>query len=334
MCIFTKYDLIEVDETIRVPELPLEGLVVLYGSSGSGKSTILRNWFGEDKESFNLEKPLIELFKSEEEGEQFLIALGLRSVPCWRRPLGELSNGERHRAESALRLSGGVEYLDEFTSVVDRPTAHSLSVSLNRWFRESGLKRLVIASCHADILEWLEPDKVYNTDLCQWVDSRGLLRRPSIELRIKSVMPTEVWPIFRKHHYLSGSISKSCSAFVALYNGKAVAMTSVLPFPSGTIKNGWRGHRTVVLPEFQGLGIGNKLSECVAQYIVNSGCRFFSKTAHPAMGEHREKSPLWKATSKNRKKRLDYKVERKTKEDGHKMKHKHRLCYSHEYIGV
>jgi hypothetical protein len=70
----------------------------------------------------------------------------------------------------------------------------------------------------------------------------------------------------------------------------------------------------------------------VAKHIVSGGCRFFSKTSHPAMGEHRNKSPNWKPTSKNGKKRDDYKAERKTKEDGHKMAHAHRVCYSHEYI--
>lgn len=333
MSIFDKYDLVEVDESITIPQIPDSGLVVLYGSSGSGKTTILRNWFNENSPVFPKDQPIINLFSSEEIGERFLIALGLRSVPTWRRPLNELSNGEQHRAFSALSLYHGGEYLDEFSSVVDRPTAHSLSVSLRRYFIESKMKRLVIASCHDDILPWLEPDHVYNTDTCQWLENRGWLLRPSLKLEIRSVMPTEVWSIFRKHHYLSGSISKSCSAFVALYEGKPVAMTSVLPFPSGTIKNAYRGHRTVVLPEFQGLGIGNRLSETVAQHIIDEGYRFFSKTSHPAMGEHREKSPLWRPTSKNRKQRLDYKSDRKTKEDGHKMKHRHRLCYSHEYVG-
>ena len=50
------------------------------------------------------------------------------------------------------------------------------------------------------------------------------------------------------------------------------------------------------------------------------------------MGMYRENSEKWKPTSKNKKARHDYNVDRKTKEDNHKMQHAHRVCYSHEYI--
>jgi hypothetical protein len=67
--------------------------------------------------------------------------------------------------------------------------------------------------------------------------------------------------------------------------------------------------------------------------VLDAGGRFFSKTSHPSFGEHRNKSNKWRPTSKNGKKRLDYKEGQNTKEDGHKMKHRFRMCYSHEYIG-
>jgi len=51
------------------------------------------------------------------------------------------------------------------------------------------------------------------------------------------------------------------------------------------------------------------------------------------MGGYREVSPLWRPTSKNKMARKDYDPAKKTKEDGHKMKHALRVCYSHEYIG-
>jgi GNAT superfamily N-acetyltransferase len=65
----------------------------------------------------------------------------------------------------------------------------------------------------------------------------------------------------------------------------------------------WRGHRTVILPEFQGMGIGTAFSDAIAEMYVSKGMRYFSKTAHPSFGEHREKSPLWRATSTNKKSR-------------------------------
>jgi hypothetical protein len=53
------------------------------------------------------------------------------------------------------------------------------------------------------------------------------------------------------------------------------------------------------------------------------------------MGEYRQKSSNWKATSKNKMSRKDYKVAQITdsrKEGKHMLLHANRTCYSHEYI--
>lgn len=332
MSIFDKYDLDDVDESFPIPSKIPDGLTLIVGSSGSGKSTILKRHGFREFEYYK-KTSVIDLFSSHERGEELLLSCGLRSIPCWRRPLSELSNGEAHRATIALDLDRGSPFIDEFTSVVDRDTAKSLSVSIRKYVSNSNL---VIASCHRDIIEWLDPDNIYDTDLQEWIP-RGLLwlpkERPKIEIDIRSCEAEKVWRVFKKHHYLSGKINKSSNAFVGLIENKPVAFCSILAFPSGSFKDAWREHRTVVLPEFQGLGIGNSLSESIADYVVSKGCRFFSKTSHPAMGVHRNNSSLWRGTSKNGLSRKDYSSSRKTKEDGHKMKHAKRVCYSHEYIG-
>ena len=55
----------------------------------------------------------------------------------------------------------------------------------------------------------------------------------------------------------------------------------------------------VILPEFQGLGLGPKLSEAVAQKFLDEGYRYLSVTAHPSLGERRQSSSLWKPVSGN-----------------------------------
>jgi hypothetical protein len=55
----------------------------------------------------------------------------------------------------------------------------------------------------------------------------------------------------------------------------------------------WREHRTVVLPDFQGVGIGNALSEWLGGYLKSWGVRFTSVTSHPAMIRHRSRSLKW-----------------------------------------
>lgn len=330
MSIFDKYDLVDVDESFEIPDKPSKGLIVIVGSSGSGKSTIINKWNDNAPIEIQRNMPIVSLFDSDIEAEKFLILAGLRSVPCWKRTLNSVSNGERHRAEIAVLLSKGNAIIDEFTSVVDRNTARALCHSINNSERES----LVLATCHRDVLEWLNFDHAYDTDKKEWIDRRLVRRDTDITLQIEPCDPEEIWEVFKKHHYLSGKINKSANCWGVFNNGKLIAMTSVISFPSGNWENGWRGHRTVVLPEFQGMGIGSRISDEIAEIIVNSGGRFFSKTAHPALGEHREKSTKWKATSKNKVIRKDYMTGRKTKEDGHKRQHALRSCYSHEYIGV
>jgi hypothetical protein len=332
MSIFDKYDLVEVDESFPIPEIPKEGLILIVGSSGSGKSTILKHHFGDGGISFNEEIELYKNFTTEENAEKFLIASGLRTIPSWKRPYFQLSNGEQHRAYIALCLDKNFPIIDEFTSLVDRNTAKSLSLSIEKFFRRSKMKRIVLATCHRDIIEWLNPNHVYDTDFRQYMP-RGCLQRPQIKINVIPCDPEKIWQHFKRHHYLSGKINKSCNSWVAMYNETLVGFTSIIAFPNGNWKSAWRGHRTVIIPEFQGMGIGNRLSECVAQIVVDSGSRFFSKTSHPAMGEHRNNSKLWKPTSKNKVLRKDYNSNRKTKEDGHKRKHVNRICYSHEYVG-
>lgn len=331
MSIFDKYDLVDVDDSVAVPDMPAAGLVVIVGSSGSGKTTILKESGIYIDDQLDASKPIYKNFITDDDAEKWLIAAGLRSVPTWRRTLSEVSNGERHRAEIAISLSKGGKSIDEFTSLVDRDTARALCESINKV--KGSFERLVLATCHKDVLKWLDFDHAYDSDLNQWVDRGSLRQDREISITIESCDTEKVWQIFKKHHYLSGKVNKSANSFVASISGKPVAMTSVIAFPSGNWKDGWRGHRTVVLPEFQGLGIGNAISEAVAEHIISQGARFFSKTSHPAMGEHREKSVKWKPTSKNRVLRKDYRSDRKTKEDGHKLKHAHRVCFSHEFVG-
>lgn len=89
----------------------------------------------------------------------------------------------------------------------------------------------------------------------------------------------------------------------------------------------------MILPDYQGMGFGVRLSDAIATMFLSQGKRYFSKTVHPRMGEYRNRSPLWVATSKNMKRRGDYISARKTKESKYKHKHAHRLAYSHEFIG-
>jgi len=307
------------------------GIGLIVGPSGSGKSTLL-NMFGNKTENvWDADKAICSHFKNAEDAQERLSAVGLNSIPAWMRPYHVLSTGEQFRADLARSLHDGA-IIDEFTSVIDRTVAQSCSHALRRYVDNQKLTGIVLASCHYDIIPWLQPDWVFDTRTGQ-LSYRGSERRPSIKLEIIPCS-SKAWTMFSQHHYLNHSLNHSARCWLAIWNDAPVGFASALSFPNGNIKNAWREHRTVVLPDYQGLGLGVRLSDAIAQIFVSQECRYFSKTSHPRMGGYRDSSPLWKATSKNRKARHDYDPTKKTKEDAHKMKHAHRVCFSHEYIGV
>ena len=215
--------------------------------------------------------------------------------------------------------------------------------SVRKWFdNQQSHKVLYIASCHRDIIDWLDPDWVYDTDLQVLDNRRPLFRlstRPELTLTIRSTN-LFYWQFFKKYHYLTSDISKSAHYYVLLLGDKPIGFHAAIHSTNRDIHSYWRGHRTVILPEFQGMGIGTAFSDAIAEMYVSKGLRYFSKTAHPSFGEHRENSELWRPTSTNKKSRLgSYLLKDGTarKMPGYggttTARDAGRICYSHEYIG-
>lgn len=136
--------------------------------------------------------------------------------------------------------------------------------------------------------------------------------------------------MFKDHHYLRDDLLKSSKCYLGVWDGQIVGFSASIAMPNGALKNAWRGHRTVILPDYQGMGIGVTFSDAIAQIHIDQGKRYYSRTIHPRMGMHRENSPLWKPTSKNKKLRTDIKYNHIF--NNHYADNK-RVCFSHEYIG-
>jgi GNAT superfamily N-acetyltransferase len=220
--------------------------------------------------------------------------------------------------------------IDEFTSVVDRTVAKAASLALNKYVRNKNIKNIIIATCHEDILEWLEPDWIFNTNNGELLVGR-CLRRPLIVIEIYPCKYT-AWEMFKNYHYLRNDLLRSARCFMATWSGKVVGFASSITMPSGSLKNAWREHRTVILPDYQGMGIGTLLSDTIAQIHVDEGKRYYSRTAHPRMGIHRDHSPFWRKTSKYKMLRTDA-LKKDTNFNNYKTDVV-RVCYSHEFIGT
>lgn len=298
---------------------------VIVGASGTGKSTLLKS-FGEAKTvGWHPKKAIVSHFSTPDDAVELLSAAGLMSVPDWVKPFDCLSNGQKFRANLARSIDDNA-VIDEFTSVVDRNVAKAASNAMARYIRKNNIKNITIATCHRDVLEFLEPDWVIDTDRGEWSSGR-YLQRPQLHLEVLPAK-SSIWRFFADHHYLSESLNKASHCYMALWEGELVGFESIMAYPSGTVKNAFREHRLVIHPDYQGLGFGPKLSEAVAQYYIDNGKRFFSKTAHPRLGEYRDNSPLWKPTSKNHMRRTDG-VNTTTRWD----LNRERWSYSHEYVG-
>ena len=299
--------------SLDVPELGDAwriGLVV--GPSGSGKSTIARWLFGRElyeHKPWPDDRAVVDCF-GEMDAKQLtglLTAVGFSSPPSWVKPYSVLSGGERFRCDLARALSVAyaagdekqeselphVVAFDEYTSVVDRQVAKIGSAALAKAIRTQRIPcRFVAVSCHYDVAEWLEPDWVL--DMADGSFQRRRLRRPRIQLEIFRCRPG-LWRMFRRHHYLSGGLSSVSQCYVALWNGEPVAFCAVVSLIAR--KNRWRISRIVTLPDYQGVGIGMRLVESVAEMYRRRGSRVNMTASHPAVIGHGRSSPRWKVVN-------------------------------------
>jgi ABC-type lipoprotein export system ATPase subunit len=139
------------------------GIGLIVGPSGSGKSTLLSK-FGEDSDvEWDRSKSVASHFADADDARNRLSSVGFNSVKNWMQPHHTLSNGQQFRADLARKVGNGV-VIDEFTSVINREAAKSCSVSLRRYVDDSNISGIVLASCHYDIIEWLQPDWCYDVE--------------------------------------------------------------------------------------------------------------------------------------------------------------------------
>lgn len=304
------YDLADEQTVDITAELPLEeqdwSVGAIVGASGTGKSSIARHvWPDRLAGGYRWDGlSILDDFPdslSAQDVTQLLTAVGFSSTPAWMRPYSALSTGQRFRAELARALADGGDtvVVDEFTSVVDRTVAKAASVAVARHVRRHG-HRFVAVTCHHDVLPWLEADWVLDTDRGTFDWTRGRLRRPSIPIRVYDATRAD-WPMFRGHHYLSRDIAghARCWLVTCVLDGeeRVCAFASVINrLGSRGVMRGWvRGHRHVVLPDFQGLGIGNRMIELIAETLwATERTRYAETSSSPSLIAHRRRRPgMW-----------------------------------------
>lgn len=285
-------------------ELPVEsfewnvGLIV--GPSGSGKSTILRDLFGLPTKHTWAAGAVIDDFSRHltmEDIASVCQAVGFNTIPAWMRPYRVLSNGEKFRVSLARHLleDGDTIILDEFTSVVDRQVAKIGSHAVQKYVRRNG-KRLVVASCHYDIIDWLQPDWIFDPAMMSFT-RRSLQQRPKLHVDISRVHYS-AWRLFAPFHYLTASLNTGSVCFVLFCEDQPASFAGVLTRPHPRVK-GLKGvSRLVTLPDWQGLGLAMILCDVLGAAYKALSNQLHTYPAHPALIRSFVNSPKWKITRK------------------------------------
>jgi hypothetical protein len=279
---------------------------VIVGPSGSGKTTLAREVFTKqlvDRWPWPQDQSILDGFPAImgiRDITGLLSSVGFSSPPAWVRPFHALSNGEQFRVNVARTLAEMPELavVDEFTSVVDRTVVRIGSAAVAKSVRRLQ-RKFVAVTCHYDVIEYLEPDWIYEPHIAKLTLNQGadgsrgsLWRRPRLNLEIVRTT-TAAWELFHAHHYLSAHLHRSAQCYMGLIEDRPAVFTAVLSFPHPN-KPGWREHRTVCLPDYQGIGLGNAMSEFIASLYAATGKNYYSTTSHPSMIRHRSRSPNWR----------------------------------------
>lgn len=286
--------------SIPIDERPWNvGLIV--GPSGAGKTQCARSLFGAavDHPVTWGSTGVIDDFREDlgiEEIAAACQAVGFSTIPSWLRPYGMLSNGERFRVELARRLLEAPDpvVVDEFTSVVDRQVAQIGSHAVQKWARREK-RRFVAVTCHFDVVDWLQPDWVFEPAQCLFT-WRSLQRRPQLPGAITRV-PHSAWRSFAPFHYLTAALHRSAKCFGLFVDGRIASFAGLLPraVSSGRSKGTaiWGVSRLVTLPDFQGLGLAFVLGDRLGAMAKDLGSRLRVYPAHPPLIRSYDRSPHW-----------------------------------------
>ena len=155
-------------------------------------------------------------------------------------------------------------------------------------------------------------------------------QRPHIQLTVRRVEPS-VWYLFKKEHYLSAELNKSCKCLLFEWDGVPVAFVGIINTPRIRMRYAMAISRLVILPDYQGLGLSTIIFNFVGGIVKSLSdeehdYRLFIKTAHRKFGEALARNPKVRPTANHLKK--------PTRPTDARYRHRlSRKSYCYEYIG-
>lgn len=102
--------------------------------------------------------------------------------------------------------------------------------------------------------------------------------------------------MFKKYHYLSSELSNASKCYCLTVNDKLAGFLSLIHFPH-PIKCYKKVHRLVILPDYQGIGLGKLFLNEIGKTITMP---FAITTSQPALINSLKKDNNWALTSYGR----------------------------------